>query len=197
MGIFTNWFYSEPKTEFNSNVLKHSIGSIPSGALIQCHGRDFVGFAIRYFESIGDKTDAWDNHSAIFFGSGRHEIVEDTSKGITKNTLEGIMKPDYAFKIWVYRHMSVEQLQKMKDFIYPKIGTKYGWFNIARFMLMDKLGMKIPSIGNPVCSMITAMTYAAANITCSNTTPDFTQPENIGEYVSKSPDWYLFDTYHV
>ena len=140
MSLLSKWLFSEPSSMFNpAKVLSKSIDSIPSGALLRVHGKNFVGFGIRYFEDMDGNAPAWDNHEAIYFGSGAHEVLEELPQGLVRDKFEDSMTADCAFQVWVYRPMTIAQLQTMKAFIYPKIGSKYGWLNIARLAVMDWL----------------------------------------------------------
>lgn len=110
-----------------------SMKEIPSGAIVHVWGLSLFGRLIRWYSNWKTGNKEMPNHTAVYFGSGRHEIVEAGKKVIT-NKLEVYFDSRHKVMISFYKDLKVQQLEVLKAYCYGSVGKPYDWPGILAFL---------------------------------------------------------------
>ena len=157
-----------------------------------------IGAAIRESEKIREGGDDWPNHTALYMGSGRHEVLESLSKGFCKTTIEDSMNNKTQFKLFVKTNMTVSEMTAVKNTAYGLVGQKYDFLGLLSFWV-PKIFKPNPKLA--WCSEEGIKSFLGGNIKTSNKPANESSPADIETYLT-SPEgvaagWVLFDSYRV
>lgn len=195
---FTGWF-EDTASGFKTKPFSKDISSFPACSIMSVRGNDSaLGTAIRISEKDREGGDDWPNHSALYMGSGCHEVLEATAKGFQKTKIEDSMDNRTQIKLFVKTNMTVAEMTAVKDKAYSMVGkTGYDFLGLLSFW--------IPAIVKPSktrgwCSEDEAHAFLGGNIKISNKPPEQTAPADIETYLTSvdgvAAGWVLWDSYN-
>ena len=138
-------------------------GVIPAGAVVHVWGQSLFGRLIRWWSKIKTGNKEMPNHTAIYFGSGKHEIVE-AGKEVMISKLDRYFDKRHKVMISYYKDMTVQQLEVLKAYCYGSVGKPYDWPGILAFLF--KKVKDDP--GKNFCCELAAEGYQRINIPISN-----------------------------
>jgi hypothetical protein len=138
-------------------------------------------------------------HAGIYVGNGNHEIIEADPEGVRKNSLDKRLD-DKSVMIWVYvyKPMTVQQLQVLKAYCYGAIGKPYDYITLVDFVL----GGGHSSDSMTICSELDVRAYGEIGIQISYKKPDKTAPGDIQAFINDQlkmlpSHWECWDTQNV
>ena len=190
-------FDYHPPSLYERRPFGKSINDIPPGAIMLFSSKS----PNWYQRLIQGATESRQEHAGTYFGSGRHEIVEATATGIRANSLNDRFKdPDVMIWVYVYKPMTVQQLQVIKAYNYGAIGKPYDYIGILDFVL----GGSNKSQATAFCSKQTVLGFLqpTPSIMTSNKAPERTAPGDIQRFMEirlqdHNPAWELWDIQNV
>jgi hypothetical protein len=138
------------------------------------------------------------SHVFIYFGSGKHEIVEAIADGIKRTKIDLYLRDRSQFLVYRNKNLTVEQLTKIKDYVYGRVDkVKYGYTDLLKFVFPF-----LPS--NPTtdfCSEIATTAYNKAGIKASLRKPDETSPDDMVDFFNtragQREGWYCADSFNI
>ena len=135
-------------------------------------------------------------HAGMYFGSGRHEVIEADPEGVARNTLDARLKSKSEM-IWAYAYkpMTVIQLQIIKAYCNGRIGVKYDYVTLLDFVL----GGDHSSESRVICSELVVLAFKEISVQiCPNKYPGKVSPGDLQNWFTTHPaEWELFDTQNV
>lgn len=194
-------FFSDTPDGFKRKDLTHGIQGIMPCSIISVRNRKAeVGKVIRKVQQAQGQ-DGWPSHTAVYFGSGRHETVEALEKGMVKGRIEMYMTPDYQFKVFTKKNLTVEQLTKIKAAAYAMVdGNKgYDYFGLLSFIPgLNKIFR--PSRSKYWCSEGCVTMFAAAEVRVSRMDAERSDPDDVENFLEspsgQAEGWVLADTFN-
>ena len=132
---------------------------LPPGAVIHVWGESLFGKLIRWYEQwkLGQKN--LPNHTAVYFGAGKHSIIE-ANASVQIQSLERYMDKRHTVYATWFKPMSVNQLSIVKAYCYGSVGKPYDIPGILAFIFKQVHD-------NPAANFCTEMVveaYQSANI---------------------------------
>jgi hypothetical protein len=192
-------FFQDTPSQFVRKDLTKGVSAIPPAAVILVRNRTSkISWLIRKTEEEKGG-DAWPNHAAGYFGSGKHEIIEAMSEGVVTNPLESYMTMDYQFKVYAKMNLTISELSVIKNAAYTMVQkkVKYDFLGLLSFWF-SKIK---PSKTRVWCDEAVIEWFYAAQIKLSNKLPEKSTPDDVEEYLESNEamenGWVLFDGYNV
>jgi hypothetical protein len=162
---------------------------IPSGAIIHIWGHSLFGRLIRWYEGWKTGQKGLPSHTAIYFGSGKHEIVEAGRK-VMVNKLDAYFNNKYKVSISYYKTLQVQQLEVLKAYCYGTVGRAYDWPGILSFIFKK---VKDDPWKN-FCDELIGEAFQRIDIPVSNCEdPSQAMPGDVYLYCKNHIAWETFD----
>ena len=138
------------------------------------------------------------HHVFIYFGSGKHEIVEAQPTGIKRDKIETYLTDKSQFVIYRNTKLTVEQLKKIKDYVYGRVDKiKYGYTDLLKFVFPF-----IPSNKDTdFCSELGVNAYNKIGIKTSARPADETSPDDMYDFFNSRAGqrvgWICADSFNI
>lgn len=165
------------------------IKDIPSGAIVHVWGLSLFGRLIRWYSGWKTGNKEMPNHTAIYFGSGKHEIVE-AGKEVITSSLDRYFDSRHKIAISFYKDLKVQQLEVLKAYCYGSVGKEYDIPGIIAFLFKQVKD----DPGKNFCSELIAESYQRVEILVSNNNdPSDTMPGDVYMYCTNHQQkWETF-----
>jgi len=177
--------------------LRHGLtGLMPGDVILVRTVKDnpfmaLIGFLIRKISN------SWENHAALYMGSGRHEVIEALIQGVKKTKFENFMNDKTQLKIFRNKNLTIIKLSLLKAYAYGAVGRAYAVGDLKDFVFDDGKNDTEKSF----CSELVVEAYNCAGIKSSAKFPRKTSPGDLYKFfkskAGKTKGWILHDTRNV
>jgi len=126
----------------NEKILIESLKIIPPGAIFVSMSDNLISkligiwiFITNLFKVIFSGFRILFSHMGIYIGNGDNQTIEAREKGVKVYNFRDYLDEKNKFRLYVFKDMTISQLQKMKEFLYQQIGKPYDFQAFAKFVL--------------------------------------------------------------
>lgn len=134
------------------------------------------------------------SHASIYFGSGRHMLIEALDNGIVERPIDAYLNNDAMLRVFRFKRLTVDSMEVVKAYMRGCVGKPYDWGNVLAFLW----GGQTNSQGKLFCSELAVRAYAEAGITISKKVADKTSPDDLLDFFrAHTRDWELVAVQNV
>ncbi len=108
------------------------IKNIPPGSRVFVWGTSLLSKLIRMYQRWDTGKKETPTHEMVYMGSGKRECISAEALGVRTVPLDNYKK--YRIEIYSYKTLTVEQLQRMKDYGYGTVGRNYDYLGLFAFL---------------------------------------------------------------
>jgi len=150
-----------------------------------------IGWLIRKISN------SWSNHSALYMGSGKHEMIEALINGVKKTKFEKYMNEKTQLRIYRNTTLTVMQLGLLKAAAYGRVGRRYSLSDLKDFIIDDGKN----DTEQNFCSELIVESYNCTGIKSSAKPSTKSAPGDLRKFFEskkgKKIGWISWDTRNV
>ena len=135
-------------------------------------------------------------HAFLYFGSGKHEIIEAQAGGVKKAKLEANLNKRTQILVYRNKNLNIQKLALLKAYAYGSVGKSYDFAGLVSFVT-DTGDTKEANF----CSELVVESYNCAGLKSSDKPSGKTSPGDLRKFFNspegKNLGWFLWDSYNI